>query len=158
MEDHFSPRRNSINLPLNSPDYGLQEPFFHSSGTRGLGATAPTKNNLARDLSEDPECVGYIIAIGARMKAEVFKKLRADAATYGNEHGVDAYLDMEEMEKSQTHVGGMRVRLFITRDMDDGQPPRRWEQIPDYAPDVQDLLERIKKDIRSGAAALYKSS
>jgi hypothetical protein len=40
------------------------------------------------------------------VKEAEFKKLHADAAAYGKERGVDAYLDIEEMEKSEVHVGG----------------------------------------------------
>ena len=92
------------------------------------------------------------------MKESEFKDLRANAAAYAKEHGVDAYLDMEEMEKSQVHVGGVRIRLFVAREMPEGEAPKRWDQTPDYAPDTKDIWDRLKKDIRAGARALYKAN
>lgn len=92
------------------------------------------------------------------MKIDEFNNLKADLREYSRQFGVDAYLDMEEMEASTAKVGGTRIVLYITRKMPDGQPVRQWDKVPDYAPNTPDLLVCIKRDIKTAARELYSAA
>jgi len=86
---------------------------------------------------------------------EEFDELRTSAVTYGTQHGVDVYLEVDDVEASPVQPGGERVILHVSREMPDGQPPRVWNEAPNYRPEVPDLLERIRRDVRRAAQALW---